>query len=438
MKKHKKPLIVLGVVVALLAIAAVIKPSDRGGSYAPYYSQINETLKEAGIAQPCAVIDLDRVDRNIAAMNRVMKPPIDYRVVVKSLPSMELIKHVLQKTGSKKIMEFNIAHLELITRELPGDVDILLGKPLPAALADRFYGQLPASARVLVSRRIQWLVDTDVRLKEYLEVARKYNLTLRINVEIDAGLHRGGAAGNAELAKMLTIIRDNPKQLIFSGYMGYDGHLPYNPLYLWAKESGMKKELEKIMARYRGFVDYGKKGFPDLFRGELTFNGGGSKTYTLYRKDHPVNDISAGSCVVMPAAFDEITLADHRPALFIAAPVLKKTPRYSLPFAEAFYGLVEWWDPNCAVAFHVYGGGWTELIVAPDGVQINKMESGPANENLLPNQSMLNGSKKLRLGVGDFIFYRPKQGDAIMQFETIVVVRGGKIVARWKPFDRRL
>ena len=79
---------------------------------------------------------------------------------------------------------------------------------------------------------------------------------------------------------------------------------------------------------------YGRENYPGLFRGDLTFNSGGSTTYALYDESTPANDIAAGSCLVMPSTFDVFTLSGHLPALFIAAPVLKKIDGFGVPFIE--------------------------------------------------------------------------------------------------------
>jgi len=118
--------------------------------------------------------------------------------------------------------------------------------------------------------------------------------------------------------------------------------------------------------------------------------------------------------------------------------VLKKIDGFGVPFIETFHSLVEWWDPNTAVTFYVSGGGWSDRILAPTGISVNALTASPPNENMLPNQSMLNGSKSVMIGTGDHVFYHPLQGDALMQFDAIYVARKGKIVNAWRPFGTRL
>ncbi len=56
---------------------------------------------------------------------------------------------------------------------------------------------------------------------------------------------------------------------------------------------------------------------------------------------------------------------------------------------------------------------------------------------MLPNQSMLNGSKSVMIGTGDHVFYHPLQGDALMQLTRYRGAKG-KIVNVWRPFSSRL
>jgi hypothetical protein len=89
------------------------------------------------------------------------------------------------------------------------------------------------------------------------------------------------------------------------------------------------------------------------------------------------------------------------------------------------------------VAFYVNGGGWAADVAYPGGLLRNELLDDPPNENLLPTLSLLNGSTRQGLGVGDWVFYRPRQGDAVFQFEEIHLVREGRLAGSWRPFPRR-
>lgn len=438
MKKLKPRTIGIVIGACVIAILFFAKPREKTIHYDPYFSALNAALRGSGTARPQIIIDLDRLDGNIEALMSRLQAPLQYRIVEKSLPSFDLQRYIMQKTGSRKFMVFHGPFIWPLLREMGPDVDALLGKPMPIDELRNFYASVPPGEIARVSKQIQWLVDTSERVKEYALFASEKKIKLRVSVEIDVGLRRGGVPEPGAFGNILKQI-ESESYLTFSGTMGYDGHIPHLPFYFpGRKHAAMKSELLSVMERYAEFLEAGRKASPGLFaRKDLTFNGGGSKTYSLYEPSYPVNDIAAGSCLLKPSDFDTSTLELHQPAVFIAAPILKEIPAYSVPFLEKFYGLIAFWDPNVARGFYMYGGGWSEEITAPEGISINGLTASPPHENLLPNQSLLNGPRSGNFGVGDFVFFRPPQGDALTQFEQILLVRGGRIVGTFRALPVR-
>ena len=196
-------------------------------------------------------------------------------------------------------------------------------------------------------------------------------------------------------------------------------------------------EFADNLSVYKSIIDHGKSRFPELFSGGITFNSGGSGTYSLFREYPFITDIGIGGAILRPRAYPSHFLFDLQPAQFIATPLLKKIKGDLIPFIEFLAGLLEWWDPNNQYSFIIYGGGWAAQLVAPDGLQIQSLTSDPPNQNLVPNQSTLNGSKSVQLDIGDYVFYQPVQSDAMFQFEDILIVRAGQIVDYWNVFNRR-
>ena len=104
---------------------------------------------------------------------------------------------------------------------------------------------------------------------------------MRINIEIDVGLHRGGVADLKTLEKMLAIIASQRRYLRFSGFMGYEAHIAAVPVVFADKRAAIRSAFDDVLAIYRTFVNYAKEHYPALFQEELTFNSGGSTTYLL-------------------------------------------------------------------------------------------------------------------------------------------------------------
>ena len=415
-------------IIVLVAAVFYFRPSDEGRPYDPYFESLNRELRSGPHAHPVLVLDLDLLDQNIHTLMNHIGDPARYRMVAKSLPCLKLIAYISGKTGTNKVMVFHQPFINLMAERLPG-LNMLLGKPMPVGAVRTFYSNLEDGAPFDPASQIQWLLDSEDRLIQYLAFAREKGIKLSVNIEIDVGLRRGGLRDTGELDRMLAIIRDNPDNLSFTGFMGYEAHISKAPALL----SSQNKELEKVINTYAHFVAHGRKNFPDLYNKELTFNSAGSTTYQLYNDIHLINDLSVGSGLVKPADFDVPNLADHVPAFFIAAPVLKKSPGLRIPYIEflsSFWGMV---NPNWKMTHFIYGGYWKAVHHQPPGMRKNAIYGRSSN------QEIVTSSPGTALSVDDFIFLRPTQSEAVMlQFGDILVLRGGKVVDQWPVFSSNI
>ena len=429
--------VAVAVLLVVVVLVLLVKPKDRGGGYDAYFAQLNQALKDARIGTARILIDQDRLDHNLEVILAHIPGPEHYRIVVKSIPCVDLIRYIRGKVPTNKFMVVHRPFLKVILEAFEPGIDILLGKPIPLFGLQEFYRELPAEEWERAQREIQWLVDTRERLAEYQGFAREQGLKLRINIEIDIGLHRGGVASLPELDVLLEAIRSDPQHLVFSGFMGYEGHVPHAPALFSTARSAALKEFADNLAVYREYVEHVRQQHPDLFSGQLTFNSGGSGTYSLFAGYPFITDIGIGGAVLRPAAYPGHFIYDLQPAEFIAAPVLKKRPGTCIPFIEGLGGLLAWWDPNNQVTVEIYGGGWAARLVAPQGIQVQGLTADPPNQNLVPNQSTLNGSGRMKLEIGDYVFHHPFQSDAMFQFEDILLIRAGQVTGCWPVFDRR-
>ncbi|WP_284619567.1 alanine racemase [Aquabacterium humicola] len=408
----------IGGTAAGLVAAGLARPGDRGGAHDAYFAGLAKALAPLP-AQPTLVIDRARLKANLAAIRQQARHPL--RVVVKSLPSLGLIDAALADWRSDRAMVFNAPQLALVATERPA-VKMLLGKPLPASAAAWVLDNVPAERRA--PERIEWLVDSAERLAEYRALARAKNLPLRINLEIDVGLHRGGVEDEAALAPLLELIRGEPL-LRFAGLMGYDAHLAAIPDLPGAR-SGAQAEAAR---RYAALLALARQrlGPP---AGPWTLNAAGSPTFHLHDASSSANELSVGSAAVKPADFDKPSLAALQPAAFIATPVLKDLGDFRLPRGvEWIAGAARAWDVNQRRAFAMHGGHWLADPASPPGVQPSGLY-GPSS-----NQQVLVASPSTALKPGDWLFLRPRQSEAVLlQFGDLVVVDEGRIVDRWPVF----
>ena len=51
--------------VLLIALFFLLKPTDEGAPYTPYFAALNDELRVHGPGRPVLILDLDRLDRNL-------------------------------------------------------------------------------------------------------------------------------------------------------------------------------------------------------------------------------------------------------------------------------------------------------------------------------------------------------------------------------------
>ncbi|NMY01666.1 DSD1 family PLP-dependent enzyme [Pseudomonas sp. WS 5059] len=401
-----------------------MRPADRGAPYSAYFRQLNQQLKAHGPMRPVLLIDLDRLDHNIdIVMQSVRRGGKHLRLVEKSLPAPGLLAYIAQRAGTQRLMSFHQPFLNHDAQVFP-DADILLGKPLPVRSAELFYQghQGPFDP----ARQLQWLLDTPQRLQQYLALAQGLGTRLRINIELDVGLHRGGISDNAVLGQMLGLISAHPQHLEFAGFMGYD---PFVGMGVPGILGSPQALFDKVMQRYHGFVDFTRQQFAALWRDGLTLNTAGSPSYGMHEQEQLSSEVSVGTAMLKPTHYDLPSLSEHVPAAYIATPVLKSTGAVNIPALDDKSRLLSWWDRNQRATFFIYGGNWMAEFESPLGLQSNGLYGRSSN------QEMVNGSPGVGLNIDDQVFLRPTQTESVLlQFGDLLAVRGGKIVDSWPVY----
>lgn len=407
----RRSVLIGGGALALAGIGTwAARPEEIGAMHDRYFNGLAAALKRAGLNKPTLVLDRARLTANTAAIRNstdVAKLPL--RVVAKSLPVPQLLDAILRAMGTQRLMVFSADMLRQLIALHP-QADYLGGKPLPVSEFIR----ISSDAATDPGPRMQWLIDTPERLKQYAEAAKARGIALRVNLEIDVGLHRGGFADPAALAAAVRQARAAGVEV--AGLMGYDPHVPKmpSPDSAWVDAQGAyAKAIEVLKAA----------GFDPA---RLTLNSAGSPTFRRHCKGTVANEVSVGSAFVKPGDFDYEDLPDLQPAAFIATPVIKAGKDQALPGIEAFSGAMHWWDRNTTRGFFIHGGHWLAKPVSPPGLQYSKLMGRSSN------QELLTGSNLIDLKPDDTVFLRPDQSEALfLQFGEIAVFDGKEITEMW-------
>lgn len=381
-----------------------------------YFKQLNLDLKKQGIATPQLIVDEAALKQNIqhVQIRLAHAQHLKARLVVKSLASLDLLKLLSEQIDTQRFMVFHQPHIISILENF-ADADILLGKPMPAQVVHQFFEQYMEWS----TAKIQWLIDTKVRLQQYLEIAKKYSICLDINIEIDVGLHRGGVQTTQQFTEILALIQQYPQYLKLSGLMGYDAHVTKVPAIIKKPELAYQSS-QQTYANYQQLI---QKQFPTLWHDELCFNGGGSPTFSFHTTESVCNDLSFGSMLLKPSDFDHDLLQALQPALWIAAPVLKVLPFTQLPSMAVLDKL-----PHKCKALFIYGGYWMANYVYPDQAHTHVLYGRSSN------QELINVPKHCDTQVDDFVFLRPTQSEAIIpQFSNLMLYKQNRFES-WQTF----
>ncbi|WP_281645224.1 alanine racemase [Parendozoicomonas sp. Alg238-R29] len=410
----------------VIGVFLILRNKNSSAPHNDYFSSLNRLLRQREPGYPVLLVDLDRVDHNIAMVKKHLGDTSRVRIAVKSLPCMSLIEYLMEKMGTQRVMAFHSPFALQMLRHFP-KADLLIGKPFPVAVFTDFLERLEPQEIAEISR-IQWLVDTCERLSEYCEVAKRKKLTLNISIEVDVGLHRGGVGNFQEFDRVLLLLAHNREHLKLAGLMGYDAHIAKAPAFPGTGDKAREKEKVKVAKRFRGFTTYLRHKWPSLWSGELCLNGAGSYTYQMNTANDwgGYNDITIGSAFMKASDFDIPSLADHKPALFIATRVLKKLDGLTIPYLEALKPLFSALCKQGKTSFFIYGGWWMASVCSPVGLKTNSVYGRSTNQELLTTHGF-NG-----LEVDDYIFLLPSQSEFVMlQFGAIRALRGGAVVGEW-------
>ena len=381
-----------------------------------FFQKLNQDLRHSAFGLPRLILDADQLERNLTYAKQQLNQDkhLKPRLVVKSLASLQLLQTVAAHFQTQRFMVFHLPQILPILENF-SSADVLMGKPMPASAIEYFYLRFSSWN----TANIQWLVDTPQRLTAYLDIARRYAVQLKINIEIDVGLHRGGVSNEHDLIGLMNIIKAHPEQLKFSGLMGYDAHITKLPSVIKKAEVAFA-ESQQI---YQYFIEIIQAQFPQLWHEELCLNGGGSPSFNFHVKQSVCNDLSFGSMLLKPSDFDSTYLEALKPALWIASPVLKVLESTELPGMTLLNKL-----PHKNKALFIYGGYWMAEYVYPEGAHPHLLYGRSSN------QELVNVSKMTQIDVDDYVFLRPTQSEVIIpQFAELYYYKNSAFEV-WETF----
>jgi D-serine deaminase-like pyridoxal phosphate-dependent protein len=362
-------------------------------------------------ATPTAVVDLDAFDANAADLAR-RAGGVPIRVATKSLRVPELITRALRSPGFRGVLAYSLREALWLHREGIAD-DVLLAYPTAdAAALGRLTGDPGAAAAITL------MVD-DADQLELVDDSRRGDATVRVALDVDAGLR----VGPAHLGPRRSPLADAPAVVALArrvverpgfalvGAMTYEGQVAGVPDEVPRQRArslavrGVKAASVRQLVRRRAEVAAALR---ELTEVEL-WNAGGSGSIETSASDPVVSEVTAGSGLLVPALFDHYRSFEPRPAAYFGLRVVRRPGPRCVTVAGG--GLV---------ASGPGGGDRLPVPWAPPGLRLTTLEG--AGEVQTP----LVGDAASTLRIGDLVWFRHAKSGELFEHVPEVHLVGGE------------
>lgn len=371
---------------------------------------------------PAAVVDLDAVDHNLAALRNAMGgAPVTLRVASKSLRVPWLLTYLLEQGGAalRGLMTFSAFETRFLAEH--GFDDLLLAYPIGRAVEAAALGALAAKGTTFWAT-----VDAVDQVELLARAGRDAAAEIPLCIDLDASWRPAG--GRLHFGVRRSPIRDVPSALKLAGVIAKTPGVRLSALLAYeAQIAGMPdtNPLSRHLDPVRRMIKQRSKPVVLERRRQVVnalrtaghpldvVNGGGTGSVRFTSADPAVTEVTAGSGFVCSTLFEGYRGLDLRPALFYALSIVRRPDDQHVTCQGG--GYISSGPPAADRAPSVH---------LPKGLQPLGMEGfGEV-------QTPLKGDAS-ELALGDPVICRPaKAGELAERFEHYLMVRGDEVVAR--------
>jgi 3-hydroxy-D-aspartate aldolase len=379
--------------------------ADTSKGLGPNAKFIGIKGSRARLSTPALLLDLDALERNIAAMAAHTKAAgIKLRPHSKGAKSIEIARRQMA-AGAAGICCSTLGEAEMIAGS--GIAGVLITSPVVTpAMIDRLLALNAKATGLMVA------ADNPANVDALAGAAQKAGKPLGIIVEFDVGQGRTGTTSIEAALTLAQRVKASPP-LRYAGIQAYYGHLQHVPAH-----ADRAAQAKAQMARVRDLLARLK--FADLSPEIVT--GGGTGTFDIDPGGQVYTEIQPGSYPFMDREYLEVDLAADRPApfapsLFVQASVVSAN-REGFAVVNAGYK-----------SFATEGG--MPLVYVPKLAQTKYKLMGDEHGGI--DYDPKSGTLK----VGDLVeFLTPHCDPTINLYDRYHCVRGDTLVAIW-PVDAR-
>lgn len=252
-----------------------------------------------GLQTPALIVDLSRLERNIAKMaGHCRVSGIALRPHTKTHKSVDIARLQIA-AGANGVCTATLGEAEIMADG--GIDDILITTPA--------VGTLKIARLINLVRRapkIMIVADSLKNVDDLSSAARSVDVSLQVVVALDVGLHRVGAATPGEAISLARRIADSPA-LTFQGVHAYAGMIQH--ILDFSERNRRASEVHDIL---KGLVDrLHEIALPPGF-----VSGGGTGTFNIDSGSGIYSELQAGSYIFCDVEYDSIDFAPDDPRPF--------------------------------------------------------------------------------------------------------------------------
>ena len=246
------------------------------------------SLTKEGLDTPVLLIDLDGMEFNINYMAKFFEgTPVHLRPHFKT--------HKTPIISQKQIAAGAIG----VTCQKLGEADVLVNSGIKDILiASQIVGQYKINRLAGLARHANLIVavDDEKNMQQLSDAVVAAGSTLRVMIEVDVGFGRAGVNPDEKIANLAKLAGKLPG-LELAGVMGYEGHAVF-----LTDSTNRTQTVDQAMSKLISAAEHIRKAGIQV---EI-ISGGATGTYTLTGRYPGVNEIEAGSYVLMDTRYHEI------------------------------------------------------------------------------------------------------------------------------------
>jgi D-serine deaminase-like pyridoxal phosphate-dependent protein len=257
------------------------------------------------IDTPALLLDLDAFERNLSIMARFFADrPTSLRPHAKTHKCPQVALRQLE-AGAIGITCAKVGEAEVMAEA--GVQDILIANEVVGGLKIDRLTDLAGRCEMMVA------VDDIANVQELSLACQAKQVTLRVLVEVDIGMHRCGVQPGADALHLAQQVADAPR-LQLAGLMGYEGHL----VQIADPQERFTRVREALVPLQETRELLETNGLPVQI-----VSGGGTGTYDVSGAHPPMTEIEAGSYVYMDSTYLKIR-PEFEPSLTVLTSVISR------------------------------------------------------------------------------------------------------------------